>query len=155
MKLYIQVKYNQPVNHPSLESNVLEVFGGIPENWEPFVRVEMPSPPLYKALVSQTPDYVKVNGIWTDVWSFRDMTAEEKAEVIRQVTETFRGQPQAENWATWVFDEPTCTFKAPIPKPIDGKYYRWSGADNNWKEAPPQPSGAYRFDFFQWVWVPF
>jgi hypothetical protein len=38
-------------------------------------------------------------------------------------------------WNSWVLDEATCKWKAPIPFPTDGKDYLWSENDLTWKEA--------------------
>lgn len=38
-------------------------------------------------------------------------------------------------WNSWVLDEDTCKWKAPIPFPADGKDYLWSENDLTWKEA--------------------
>jgi hypothetical protein len=57
---------------------------------------------------------------------------------------------------SWVLSEDGTHYTAPIPKPVEeGKIFRWSGADNNWKEAPARPEGEgqYVFDFAEWAWV--
>jgi hypothetical protein len=64
--------------------------------------------------------------------------------------------PNAFNFTAWVLDEATLRMVPPTPRPVEeGKIFRWSGADNNWKEAPAQPEagGPYKFDFAQWIWV--
>jgi hypothetical protein len=78
MNLYIQVENNQPINHPAFEDNLIQVFGSIPSNWEPFIRVEQPVLEEYEVLVSNEPKYEKIDNIWMDVWYVRDMTSEEK-----------------------------------------------------------------------------
>jgi hypothetical protein len=35
---------------------------------------------------------------------------------------------------SWILDEDTCTWKAPIDKPDDGKLYIWDENNINWKE---------------------
>jgi rfaE bifunctional protein kinase chain/domain len=55
----------------------MEAFGEIPSDWEPFFRVERPVPGVYQLLENQEAVYAKVDGIWTDVWSVREMTAQE------------------------------------------------------------------------------
>ena len=35
---------------------------------------------------------------------------------------------------SWTLDEPTCVWKAPIPKPTDGKMYVWNEEDISWNE---------------------
>jgi len=155
MNLYIETKDGQPVNHPAFEDNLLQAFGQIPDHWEPFVRVERPVPGVYEVLESEMATYQKVNGTWTDVWTLRPMTDAEKAAKQQAVIDAFNQREQASNWSAWTLDEATCTMVPPIPRPIEkGKIFRWSGADNNWKEAPAKPEGQYVFDFAQWAWVP-
>ena len=35
---------------------------------------------------------------------------------------------------SWVLNETTCMWEAPIDKPDDGKYYSWDESSTNWKE---------------------
>ena len=79
MNLYIQVENGQTINHPAFEDNLIQAFGRVPDNWEPFIRVERPVPGVYEVLESDQPTYQKVDGTWTDVWALRPMTDEEKA----------------------------------------------------------------------------
>lgn len=81
MKLYIQVQNEQTVNHPALEENLIQAFGSIPSNWEPFERIERPTIGIYQVLENENPTYQKIDGIWKDVWSIREMTQEEKDAV--------------------------------------------------------------------------
>ena len=87
MNLFLKIEDGTPVNHPQLEANIIDVYGSIPVNFEPFTRVERPllgdeddEENKYKTLVSEQPVYQQVDGVWTEVWSIRDMTAEEKTE---------------------------------------------------------------------------
>jgi hypothetical protein len=155
MNLYIETENGQIKNHPAFEDNLLQAFGAIPAHWEPFTRVERPTPGVYQLLESQEAVYAKVDGVWIDVWSVRDMTAEEKTAKQQAVITTFNDRPQAENWSAWTLDEATCTMQPPIPRPdpVEGKLVMWCGADANWKEAPARPEGEYKFDFIAWDWV--
>lgn len=155
MNLYIQIENGQPINHPAFEDNLIAAFGGVPDHWKPFVRVKRPALGVYEVLESDQPAYQMVDGVWTDVWTVRPMTNEEKAAVQQQVIDAWALIPNAFNFTAWVFDETTLRMVPPIPRPVEeGKIFRWSGADNNWKEAPARPEGQYVFDFAQWVWVP-
>ncbi|NBU34699.1 MAG: hypothetical protein EBR82_56695 [Caulobacteraceae bacterium] len=161
MKLYIQIENGQTVNHPAFEDNLLQAFGSILANWEPFVRVERPAPNVYEVLDSDEPTYEKIDGIWTDVWALRPMTQEEKSVKQQAAIDAFNAREQAENWAAWTLDEATCTMQPPIPHPKPDQtklnqriYTVWCGADNNWKDTPVRPEGEYKFDFFAWEWVP-
>ena len=35
---------------------------------------------------------------------------------------------------SWIFNETTCRWEAPIAKPDDGKVYRWNEKTESWKE---------------------
>jgi hypothetical protein len=155
MNLYIETQNGQPVNHPAFEDNLMQAFGAIPSHWEPFTRVERPIPAVYQVLESDSPVYAKVDGVWADVWSLREMTSEEKTAKQQAVVTDFNNRDQASNWSAWTLDEATCAMVPPIPRPepIEGVVVFWCGADNNWKAAPARPEGDYKFDFLAWQWV--
>ena len=155
MNLYIETENGATKNHPAFEDNLIQAFGAVPAQWEPFTRIEQPVPSTYQILESEESTYAKVDGVWTDVWSLRDMTAEEKSAKQQAVITAFNDRPQAENWSAWTLDEATCTMQPPIPRPepVEGKIVFWCGADANWKEAPARPEGDYKFDFIAWTWV--
>ena len=139
----------------------MQAFGEIPTKWELFIRVERPTLGVYQLLENPEPVYAKVNGIWTDVWTVRDMTAEEKTAKQQAVITGFNTRDQASNWSAWTLNEATCTMQPPIPRPdleqtkVDANIFTfWCGAENNWKDTPTKPTdGQYKFDFFAWTWV--
>lgn len=157
MALFIEIQNGQAVNHPAYDFNLIQAYGQIPDGWAMFRRVEKPSSNIYQVFVNEEPTYQQVNGVWTEVWDIRDMTAEEKTARQQNMKDMFFAREQASNWSAWVLDEATCTMQPPIPRPeqIEGKTVFWCGADSNWKEAPARPSdaGQYKFDFFAWQWV--
>ena len=160
MNLYIETENGVTKNHPAFENNLIQAFGSIPAHWESFIRVARPTPGIYQLLESQEPVYVKVNGVWMDTWSMRNMTAEEKTAKQQAVITAFNSLEYASNWSAWTFDEATCTMQPPIPRPelnqtkLDaGIYTFWCGADANWKDTPVRPQGEYTFDFFAWQWI--
>ena len=154
--LFIETDENgNAINHPAFESNLIDAFGAIPQNWKQFVRVERPIPLVYQILDGNEPSYKKIDGVWTDVWPLRDMTPEEKAAKQQAVKDAFAQRPYASNFSAWVLDEETCTMQPPIPRPDDGQQWRWSGAENNWKIAPDRPDDGkpYTFNFDTWTWA--
>jgi hypothetical protein len=157
MNLYIEIENGVTKNHPALEDNLMQAFGSVPNTWEQFVRVEKPLPTVYQTFDSPEFVYAKVDGVWTDVWTLRDMTVEEKTAKQQAVITKFNSREYASNWAAWVFDETTCSMIPPIPRPapVEGVLVFWCGADNNWKEAPAYPvdDNQYKFDFLAWQWV--
>jgi hypothetical protein len=157
MNLYIETENGAIKNHPAFEDNLIQAFGSVPAHWEPFTRVERPVPGVYQVLESDTAVYTKVDGVWTDVWTVREMTAEEKTAKQQAVITAFNEREYASNWSTWTLDEATCAMVPPIPRPapVEGQIVFWCGADNNWKEAPARPvdDNQYKFDFLAWQWV--
>ena len=157
MNLYIETENGVIKNHPAFEDNLIQAFGSIPAHWEPFTRIERPTPGVYEVMTADEPTYEKVDGVWTDVWHKRDMTVEEKTVKQQAVITTFNAREQAENWSAWTLDEATCTMQPPIPRPapVEGVLVFWCGADTNWKEAPARPvdDNQYKFDFLAWQWV--
>ena len=162
MNTYIQTENGEPINHPAFEDNLIQAFGVVPAHWEPFTRVERPLLTGYKILASDTPVYAKVDGVWTDVWTVREMTAEEKTAKQQAAITAFNTREQAENWSAWTLDEATCKMVPPIPRPAADETKTaagigtfWCGADANWKDTPAKPvdENQYKFDFLAWAWV--
>ena len=112
MRLFIQVEDNKAVSHPALEENLIEAFGNVPENWQSFVLVGRPDIGPYKVFLSDEPTYEKIDGIWTDVWSFRELTPEEKIQKQEIVKANWAKNASGE-FASWVFDEEKCIFVPP------------------------------------------
>lgn len=160
MNLYIETENGVTKNHPAFEDNLIQAFGFIPAHWELFTRIERPVLGVYEVMTADEPTYEKVNGVWTDVWSLRKMTAEEKAVAQQAVRDAFNTREYASNWSAWTLDEATNTMQPPIPRPepdqakLDARIQTfWCGADNNWKDTAVRPEGDYKFDFFTWQWV--
>jgi hypothetical protein len=42
----------------------------------------------------------------------------------------------AQPYASWILDQTTWTWKAPVAMPTDGKQYKWDEATTNWVEVP-------------------
>lgn len=164
--LFIQLRDGQPVEHPIFYENFRQAFPDIdPENvpadrFAKFVRVARPQLGLYEVYVGVT--YQWVDGVVKDVHEVRPMTDEEKAARQQPIKDKWASRPQAENWAAWTFDESSCNYVPPIPRPepdqtkLEQKIFTfWSGADNYWKDTPPMPmdNKQYKFDFFAWEWI--
>lgn len=81
MILYIRVEDGQTVDHPVISGNLMDVYGQIPSNYEPFIRTQKPDLGQYEVEDPDAPLYIKVDGVWTDSWACRPMTDEERAQV--------------------------------------------------------------------------
>jgi hypothetical protein len=137
MKLYIQIENGQPVNHPAIEENLIQAFGSIPDNWIAFERIERPQIGVYDLFDQDYPEYQLVDGIYKDVWLIRPMNELEISVKQQEVKDAWASLPNSENFTAWVFDEVTCSYILPVPRPDDGKLYQWDGAVNNWVEVTP------------------
>jgi len=158
MNLYIRIENSFPVNHPATEENLLDAFGEIPSDWEPFERVDDPTRTNNKLmLLHPMPLYIKVDGVWKDDWQYREKTPEEIEQMFKPYKDAWNANPYVHNFSAWIFNENTGTYEPPFPRPADhgyqGKFYRWCGAENNWKLAPliPKDGKNYYFDFDNWT----
>jgi hypothetical protein len=90
MELYIQIKDGQPFEHPILGDNFREAFPHTDVNNLPpeFARFErLPSPENATTFEVDEVHYAWVDGVVKDVWTVREMTQEEKAQKLEQITE--------------------------------------------------------------------
>jgi len=151
MNLYIEEENGVAKNHPALEENLLQVWGCIPDHWKPFTRTERPVLKLYGICDENV--YGLIDGIYTDVWNIRDMTAEEKLVKQNEVKAQWQQRPNLQNFSTWVFDEALCRYVAPIERPVGD--FKWSGVKNNWVEVPLYPNDGklYTFDIITESWI--
>ena len=113
MDLYIEIENGMPKSHPAYEENLIQAFGQVPSHWELFVRVEQPHPTPYQIFNSENLSYQKVNGVWTDVWDIREMTADEKNAKQQEVKDNWAAGPNSEIYADWFFDDEICAYRPP------------------------------------------
>ena len=162
MNLYIKVENGQTIEHPTFEENLIEVFGEVSSQWEPFVRVEPPVLGEYEVFADPRVIYQKIDGVWTDVYQVIQMTAEEKVakeQANKQLEidlykKSWAALPQRDNFSAWTFNEETIKYEPPVPRPTDRDVI-WSGANNGWVDKPQKPDDGktYRIDFYTLSWV--
>tara|TARA_R110002124_G_scaffold161018_2_gene328277 strand:- start:314 stop:748 length:435 start_codon:yes stop_codon:yes gene_type:complete len=137
MKCYIKIVNGQPHEHPIIDWNFKQAFPDIdvdnlPPEYCPFVRVQAPVLGVYEK--NQTVSYGLVEGLsgtYTDIWVCEDMTAEEitaKQDAVKAEWAENNG------FASWVFNEETCAYEAPTPKPADlaNQTYVWNEETTSW-----------------------
>lgn len=132
MKLFIRIKDGQPFEHPILESNFKQAFPkvdteNLPPEFAEFQRIEQPSINVYEVYEGVT--YELDGNIVKDVHHVRAMTNEEKTEKQNEIKEQWT---QNGGFASWTFDEETCSFVPPIPYPDDGLFYIWNEESLSW-----------------------
>jgi hypothetical protein len=124
MKLYIRVCDGQPFEHPILAENFKAAFphidtNNLPSDFSEFERVEPPPFGPYEVYEGVT--YELFGSVYRDVHHIREMTEQEKTSKQNAVKTAW-----AKNgFASWLFDEDTCSFVPPVPYPDDGQFYRW------------------------------
>ena len=130
MELFIQIRDGQPFQHPIFGDNFREAFphvdpNNLPPEFARFERIEPPQYGVYEVLVG--PSYQWVGGVVKDVWLVRPMNAQEKQAKQEQV----KADWALHGFASWSFDDATCTFVPPTPRPTDG-LYRWDEPSLSW-----------------------
>ena len=156
MKLYIQIENDQPINHPVFEDALMQAFGAIPTHWELFTHVERPVATVYQIFDSEEATYAKLNNVWTDVWAIRNMTNAEKAIKQQKVKDAWAALPSRDNFAAWMFDENTCMYEPPIPRPKNDAEYLWQGTTGSWVSRPVYPNingKMYTLDYAAATWI--
>lgn len=134
MELFIRVKNGQPFEHPIFGENFRQAFphidvNALPSEFARFVRVAPPDIGVYEVYEGVT--YERNGDGFTDAHHKRQMTDAEKAAKQNAV----KADWTQGGFQSWVFDEASCTFTPPTPRPQDGKNYRWDEPTLSWIEV--------------------
>ena len=154
----IQIKNGEPYQHPISAENLAQAFPHVDINnlgsdFAVFIRSPRPTDPgVYK----QTQfSYVWNNGVVEEIWEIVDVSPTEKQRLIDEARSVFQELNATGNFSAWTFEESTCSYRAPTPRPNDGKPYFWQGLTNSWVATPPYPDDgkAYKLnvDLAQWI----
>lgn len=99
----------------------------LPENWVIVNQEELPAYNNFQKVIINEP--VNIDGIWVSGWSIVDMTEEEKHNLIQS-----RMQLEKKPYDSWVFNEDTLSYFAPVPKPGSPEDpYFWHEESMSWK----------------------
>jgi hypothetical protein len=133
MRLFIRLQNNQPFEHPIFEDNMRQAFpdvnlDNLPNNFAEFIRHEPPTLALYEFYDGVT--YEWIDGKVQDVHHVRPMTKEERIELQNKFLENWA----RDGYPSWTFNPEDCSFSPPVPKPTDGKIYRWDEPTLTWVE---------------------
>ena len=134
MELYIRIQDGAPFEHPILGDNFRQAFpdidtNNLPPEFASFTRVDPPILGVYEVYVGV--EYqLQEDGSYMDVHSKRDMTVEEKTAKQDAVKDDW----EAHGYASWTFNEDTCSFDPPEAYPDDGKHYHWDEDSVSWVE---------------------
>lgn len=155
MRLFIRIQDGQPFEHPITEDNMKQAFpeidlDNLPSSLAEFIRVPAPVVGPYEKNLRVQYELGQ-DGKYKDAWYKDPMTNEERLAKQEEVKATWT---QNGGHASWLFDEETCSFYAPIPIPDDGNNYIWRESDQTWVYFPQQPIGegwAFNKDTGTWV----
>ena len=142
MELFIRIQNGQPLEHPILGDNFRQAFpnvdtNNLPPEFARFVRVAAPAVGVYNK--NQTVSYQLAGDAYTDVFTVEQMTAEEIAAKQQATKDAWAAANNG--FASWTFNEATCAYEAPTPRPTDGKFYTWDEPTLAWVEVTA-PVGA-------------
>ena len=134
MELFIRIKDGQPFEHPIFGDNFRQAFpdvdtSNLPERFARFVRVEAPAIGVYENYAGVT--YELIDGVYKDVHHVVPMTEQQKIEKQN----TVKANWAAGDYASWIFNEVTCSFAPPVAYPADDKQYRWDEPTTSWVEV--------------------
>lgn len=135
MELFIRVKDGKPFEHPLLLANLEQAIPGFdknkpPEGYASFIRVEQPKIGVYE--VYEGASYEWDGDVIKDTYHIKQMTPEEK---LNKQNEAKKAWLEAKGWKSWIFNEETCSYEPPTPRPIDEKKYYWDEKELAWREV--------------------
>ena len=137
MELFIRIKDGAPFEHPIMGGNFRQAFPNVntenlPAEFARFVRVQPPALGAYEK--NQTVSYQLVDGVYTDVFTCDQMTAQEIADKQQTVKDAWAELNNG--FTSWTFNEQTCSYEAPTPMPTDSKRYVWNEPSTSWVVIP-------------------
>jgi hypothetical protein len=132
MELYIRIKDDKPFEHPIMGDNFREAFPEIDVNNLPseFMRFDKQDIEIgIYEVFEERPYFIDGDNVKNGIK--RLMTAEEKEEKINNIKAIWA----IVGFPSWVLNEATGEFEAPIPKPDNVRKYRWNEDIRNWVET--------------------
>jgi hypothetical protein len=129
MKLYIELKNGQPINHPMLQSNMEMIYPvmnlqNLPENFCEFVRVDAPVPKWDE--VVEGPEYKIIDGICYDVWTVNKISDEKRQQMLDELA-------ASNPYPSWTVDTVNYNLIPPTPYPEEGAWV-WNEETVSWVE---------------------
>ena len=129
MKLYIELKNGEPINHPMLQSNMEMIYPvmnlqNLPENFCEFVRVDAPVPKWDE--VVEGPEYKIIDGICYDVWTVNKISDEKRQQMLDDLA-------ASNPYPSWTVDTVNHNLIPPTPYPEEGAWV-WNEETVSWVE---------------------
>jgi len=136
MELFIRIKDGAPFEHPILGDNFRQAYPDVdtenlPAEFARFVRIAPAVLGAYEK--NQSVSYQLIDGVYTDVFTCEQMTAQEITAKQQSVKDSWANNNNG--FASWTFNEQTCSYEAPTPMPTDSKRYVWNETTLTWVEV--------------------
>ena len=152
MELFIKVDENNiPIGWPYEKSNLKVGFPELnfdsetpPDGWLKYIKVDKPELGPYQkfdesigADISEAYphnglEWKLINGEIREVWHYITIAEVEKKTLQDKVKADWAALDPA-GPASFIFNESTCQYEAPLPYPSDGKEYFWNEDFNSWQ----------------------
>lgn len=133
--LVIKIQDGQPVDHPIVRQNFQQCwpdldFDNPGPGFAPFQRRESPVPGVYE--IVEDHGYTWNGQQVENHWVLRAMTDQEKTQKQQDTQNAWNNF-----YPSWIFNETTCAFEAPIERPLDGRLYLWDESNVSWIPLNP------------------
>ena len=142
--------------------NLIHCYGNIPDNFAPFNRIEPPRGEIRLGLYQKLDTQYVLNddGVtWQDSWYAQTMTDEEKTRLQNSIKANWAKSKKFPFFASWIFDEATARFVAPVDMPSDpaptDQYYYWQESTKSWQLSSTYPDDGQQYNWHHgdWKWV--
>lgn len=130
-KFYIEIdKDNNPIDHPILFSNLINIYGkNIPNNFVPFIKVSPKEIDIFE--IDLGVSYHYENGNVIEIHNIRKMSEQEISNKINEIKKEFYEYTGFKSW-TFSFNVKTMIPPKPYPENDPSSIYEWNEQSLNW-----------------------
>tara|TARA_B100000900_G_scaffold286568_1_gene245687 strand:- start:4111 stop:4527 length:417 start_codon:yes stop_codon:yes gene_type:complete len=137
MRYFIKIEENQAVGFPMQQDNFEQAFpnedlDNLSSSFAEVIKADVPARSVYQIL--DDPTYtMNADGKMVETFTLSDVSDERKIELQNEAKAAW--VEDEDNFASWVFNEETCSYEAPVSYPSDGKNYYWNEPTTSWVEV--------------------
>ncbi len=137
MRYFIKIEENQAVGFPMQQDNFEQAFpnedlDNLSSSFAEVIKADVPVRSVYQIL--DDPTYtMNADGKMVETFTLSDVSDERKIELQNEAKAAW--VEDEDNFASWVFNEETCSYEAPVSYPSDGKNYYWNEPTTSWVEV--------------------
>jgi len=137
MRYFIKIEENQAVGFPMQQDNFQQAFpnedlDNLSSSFAEVIKTDVLARSVYQIL--DDPTYtMNADGKMVETFTLSDVSDERKIELQNEAKAAWA--EDGDNFSSWVFNEETCGFEAPVSYPSDGKDYYWNEETTSWVEV--------------------